>query len=47
MAGTKETVSLAMQKAERFRTALLKRGVLLGRVIWGKIQKFRSIIITH
>ncbi|KAK1558928.1 hypothetical protein Q3G72_008386 [Acer saccharum] len=36
LAGTKETVSLAMQKAERFRTELIKRGVLLVPVIWGE-----------
>ncbi|KAL5795578.1 hypothetical protein ACOSQ2_000398 [Xanthoceras sorbifolium] len=34
LAGTKETVSLAMQKAERFRTELLRRGVLLVPVAW-------------
>ncbi|GKV04915.1 hypothetical protein SLEP1_g17006 [Rubroshorea leprosula] len=36
LAGSKETVSLAMQKAERFRTELLRRGVLLVPVIWGE-----------
>ncbi|XP_010652169.1 protein LOW PSII ACCUMULATION 1, chloroplastic isoform X5 [Vitis vinifera] len=36
LAGTKETVSLAIKKAERFRTELLKRGVLLVPVIWGE-----------
>lgn len=36
MAGKKETVSLALQKAERFRTELLRRGVLLVPVIWGE-----------
>ncbi|XP_059437523.1 protein LOW PSII ACCUMULATION 1, chloroplastic isoform X1 [Corylus avellana] len=36
LAGKKETVSLAMQKAERVRTELLKRGVLLVPVIWGQ-----------
>lgn len=36
LAGKKETVSLAMQKAERFRTELLRRGVLLVPVIWGE-----------
>ncbi|XP_010269498.1 PREDICTED: protein LOW PSII ACCUMULATION 1, chloroplastic isoform X1 [Nelumbo nucifera] len=36
LAGKKETVSLAIQKAERFRTELLKRGVLLVPVIWGE-----------
>lgn len=36
LAGKKDTVSLAMQKAERFRTELLRRGVLLVPVIWGE-----------
>ncbi|KAH9786343.1 protein LOW PSII ACCUMULATION 1 [Citrus sinensis] len=36
LAGRKETVSLAIQKAERFRTDLLRRGVLLVPVIWGE-----------
>ncbi|XP_059295122.1 protein LOW PSII ACCUMULATION 1, chloroplastic [Lycium ferocissimum] len=36
LAGKKETVSLAMRNAERFRTELLKRGVLLVPVIWGE-----------
>ncbi|CAJ1878414.1 unnamed protein product [Sphenostylis stenocarpa] len=36
LAGKKETVSLAMQRAERFRTELLRRGVLLVPVIWGE-----------
>ncbi|OVA04306.1 Tetratricopeptide repeat-containing domain [Macleaya cordata] len=36
LAGKKETVSIAIQKAERFRTELLKRGVLLVPVIWGE-----------
>ncbi|GAB4829870.1 Protein LOW PSII ACCUMULATION 1, chloroplastic [Ancistrocladus abbreviatus] len=36
LAGKKETVSLAMQKAERFRTELVRRGVLLVPVIWGE-----------
>lgn len=36
LAGEKEAVSLAIQKAERFRTELLKRGVLLVPVIWGQ-----------
>lgn len=35
LAGKRESVSLAMQKAERFRTELLRRGVLLVPVIWG------------
>ncbi|ESW35087.1 hypothetical protein PHAVU_001G205600 [Phaseolus vulgaris] len=36
LAGKKETVSLAMQRADRFRTDLLRRGVLLVPVIWGE-----------
>lgn len=36
MAGKKETIALAMQKAERFRTELLRRGVLLVPVVWGE-----------
>ncbi|XP_057439294.1 protein LOW PSII ACCUMULATION 1, chloroplastic [Lotus japonicus] len=36
LAGTKETVSLALRKAERFRSELIKRGVLLVPVIWGE-----------
>ncbi|KAK3041489.1 hypothetical protein RJ639_000466 [Escallonia herrerae] len=36
LAGKKETVSLAIQKAERFRIELLTRGVLLVPVIWGE-----------
>ncbi|XP_060182078.1 protein LOW PSII ACCUMULATION 1, chloroplastic-like, partial [Lycium barbarum] len=36
LAGKKETVSLAMRNAERFRMELLKRGVLLVPVIWGE-----------
>uniref|UniRef100_A0A5B7ATZ4 Uncharacterized protein n=1 Tax=Davidia involucrata TaxID=16924 RepID=A0A5B7ATZ4_DAVIN len=36
LAGKKETVSFAIQKAERFRTELLQRGVLLVPVIWGE-----------
>ncbi|KDP28132.1 hypothetical protein JCGZ_13903 [Jatropha curcas] len=36
LAGKKETVSIAIQKAERFRTELLRRGVLLVPVIWGE-----------
>lgn len=36
LAGEKETVSLAMQNAEKFRTELLRRGVLLVPVIWGQ-----------
>lgn len=38
LAGKKETVSLAIQKAERFRTELLQRGVLLVPVIWGQAK---------
>ncbi|XP_043720190.1 protein LOW PSII ACCUMULATION 1, chloroplastic [Telopea speciosissima] len=36
LAGEKGTVSAAIQKAERFRTELLKRGVLLVPVFWGE-----------
>lgn len=36
LAGEKEAVSLAIQTAERFRTDLLRRGVLLVPVIWGQ-----------
>lgn len=36
LAGKKETVSLAIQKAERFRMELLNRGVILVPVIWGE-----------
>lgn len=39
LAGDKETVSRAMQNAERFRTELVKRGVLLVPVIWGAHTK--------
>ncbi|XP_058076189.1 protein LOW PSII ACCUMULATION 1, chloroplastic [Magnolia sinica] len=39
LAGSKESISAAMQKAERFRTELLKRGVLLIPVIWGEGRK--------
>lgn len=38
LAGKKETVSLAIKKAERFRTELLRRGVLLIPVIWGQAR---------
>ena len=38
MAGKKETVSLAMQKAERFRNELLRRGVILVPIIWGEAR---------
>lgn len=36
LAGNKETVTLAVRKAERFRTELLRRGVLLVPIIWGQ-----------
>ncbi|WJX79753.1 Protein LOW PSII ACCUMULATION 1, chloroplastic [Trifolium repens] len=36
LAGKKETVTLALRKAERFRTDLLRRGVLLVPVIFGE-----------
>ena len=36
MAGKKETVDSAMRKAERFRTDLLRRGVILIPVVWGE-----------
>lgn len=36
LAGNKETVALALKKAERFRTDLLSRGVILVPVIWGE-----------
>lgn len=36
MAGDKETVSAAMRKAERFRTELLRRGIILVPIIWGQ-----------
>ncbi|KAL9247177.1 hypothetical protein vseg_020635 [Gypsophila vaccaria] len=36
LAGKKESVSQAMRKAEKFRTELLRRGVLLVPVIWGE-----------
>ncbi|GFP85618.1 protein low psii accumulation 1 chloroplastic [Phtheirospermum japonicum] len=36
LAGNKETVDSAMRKAERFRTELLKRGVILVPVVWGQ-----------
>ncbi|XP_042395569.1 protein LOW PSII ACCUMULATION 1, chloroplastic-like [Zingiber officinale] len=39
LAGKKETVSRAMEKAERFRTELLKRGVLIIPVVWGDYSK--------
>ncbi|KAL0420005.1 UNVERIFIED_CONTAM: protein LOW PSII ACCUMULATION 1, chloroplastic [Sesamum radiatum] len=36
LAGDKETVASAMRKAERFRTELLRRGVILVPVVWGQ-----------
>ncbi|XP_073009789.1 protein LOW PSII ACCUMULATION 1, chloroplastic isoform X2 [Typha latifolia] len=39
LAGTKETVTRAIEKAERFRTELVKRGVLLIPVIFGANRK--------
>ncbi|CAA3009793.1 LOW PSII ACCUMULATION 1, chloroplastic [Olea europaea subsp. europaea] len=36
LAGKKEMVASAMRKAERFRTELLRRGVILVPVIWGE-----------
>ncbi|PWA92269.1 tetratricopeptide repeat (TPR)-containing protein [Artemisia annua] len=36
LAGNKESVTTAMQKAERFRLELLNRGVILVPVIWGE-----------
>ncbi|KAG6647840.1 protein LOW PSII ACCUMULATION 1, chloroplastic [Carya illinoinensis] len=36
LAGKKESVSLAIEKADRFRTELVRRGVLLVPVIWGQ-----------
>ncbi|KZV54358.1 hypothetical protein F511_03613 [Dorcoceras hygrometricum] len=36
LAGNKETIALALKKAERFRTELLNRGVILVPVIWGE-----------
>ncbi|CAA0828193.1 Protein LOW PSII ACCUMULATION 1- chloroplastic [Striga hermonthica] len=36
LAGDKETVASAMRKAERFRTELVKRGVILISVVWGE-----------
>nr|CAD1830003.1 unnamed protein product [Ananas comosus var. bracteatus] len=39
LAGTKESVTRAIEKAERFRTELLKRGVLLVPVIFGSYKK--------
>jgi len=39
LAGSKASVTRAMQRAERYRTELLKRGVLLIPVIFGASQK--------
>lgn len=39
LAGSKASVTQAMQRAERYRTELLKRGVLLIPVIFGASQK--------
>ncbi|XVF32940.1 hypothetical protein REPUB_Repub17cG0126200 [Reevesia pubescens] len=36
LVGKKDSVSLAIQKAERFRTELVRRGVLLVPFIWGE-----------
>ncbi|KAL2510557.1 Protein LOW PSII ACCUMULATION 1 [Abeliophyllum distichum] len=38
LAGRKEMVASAMRKAERFRTELLRRGVILVPVIWGEVK---------
>ncbi|MED6135944.1 Protein LOW PSII ACCUMULATION 1, chloroplastic [Stylosanthes scabra] len=42
LAGKKETVSLALQRAERFRTELVRRGVLLVPVIWGEGKETKT-----
>ncbi|KAL1542652.1 Protein LOW PSII ACCUMULATION 1, chloroplastic [Salvia divinorum] len=42
LAGKKETVDSAMRKAERFRTDLLWRGVILVPVIWGERREPRA-----
>ncbi|KAK3164352.1 hypothetical protein QOZ80_1AG0016450 [Eleusine coracana subsp. coracana] len=42
LAGSKESVTRAMQRAERYRTELLKRGVLLIPVIFGASQKTQT-----
>ncbi|XP_057782358.1 protein LOW PSII ACCUMULATION 1, chloroplastic [Salvia miltiorrhiza] len=42
LAGNKETVDSAMRKAERFRTDLLRRGVILIPVIWGERREPRA-----
>ncbi|XP_021820101.1 protein LOW PSII ACCUMULATION 1, chloroplastic isoform X1 [Prunus avium] len=38
LAGKKETVSLSIKQAARFRTELLRRGVLLVPVIWDEVR---------
>ncbi|KAM1169596.1 hypothetical protein ACFX19_031896 [Malus domestica] len=38
LAGKKETVALSIQQAARFRTELLRRGVLLVPVIWDEVK---------
>ncbi|ONH93872.1 hypothetical protein PRUPE_8G257900 [Prunus persica] len=38
LAGKKETVSVSIQQAARFRTELLRRGVLLVPVIWDEVR---------
>ncbi|KAL6615333.1 hypothetical protein ACP70R_037603 [Stipagrostis hirtigluma subsp. patula] len=42
LAGSKASVTRALQRAERYRTELLKRGVLLIPVIFGASQKAQS-----
>uniref|UniRef100_A0A0D9V0T4 Uncharacterized protein n=2 Tax=Leersia perrieri TaxID=77586 RepID=A0A0D9V0T4_9ORYZ len=42
LAGSKASVTRALQRAERYRTELLKRGVLLIPVIFGASQKDQS-----
>ncbi|KAE8780351.1 protein LOW PSII ACCUMULATION 1, chloroplastic [Hordeum vulgare] len=42
LAGSKASVTQAMQRAERYRTELLKRGVLLIPVIFGASQKVQG-----
>lgn len=39
MAGNKETVTKAIEKPGRFRTELVKQGILLFPVIWGSYKK--------
>uniref|UniRef100_J3KZT1 Uncharacterized protein n=1 Tax=Oryza brachyantha TaxID=4533 RepID=J3KZT1_ORYBR len=43
LAGSKASVTRALQRAERYRTELLKRGVLLIPVIFGASQKAQSM----